>query len=136
MSERPPPAVGTSPRPAGARRVVAGVLLVLAIVSGTLGAAAVCFRDTVIDGREFAQRVTTALATNSAREVIGRQITDQIVSASPQTIAVRPIIESTVEGALGTPSFQRILTASVNDMHGTLLRGRGNTLSLRLIDVV
>jgi hypothetical protein len=136
VTERPPPVAGTKPRQARARHWLAGMLLLLAIISGTVGAAALCFRDTVVDGREFAERVTSALASNSAREVIGRQVADQIISASPHTIAVRPIIESTVESALGTPSFQRILVAAVNDLHGTLLLGRGNTLTLRLIDVV
>lgn len=119
-----------------ARPAVVALLLVLAVCAGTLGAAAVVFRDTVVDGREFADRTVTALSTPAAREVIGAQVADQIVGQVPEAVAVRPLIETAVQGALSTAAFRRILAAAVRDLHDTVLADRSDTVTLRLVDVV
>jgi hypothetical protein len=113
-----------------------GLLPALAVVAGLVGGAAGTFRDSVVDGREFADRVAAALSTPEARRVVGEQVAAQIVAQVPEALAVRPLIETAVQGALGTDAFRDILAAAIRDLHGTLLTGRTDTVSLRLVDLV
>ncbi len=118
------------------RRLVAALLLSLALVVGTFGGAAACFRHSVVDSRRFGERVTAALVGPQAREVIGRQVAEQIVARAPPALLVRPVIEGAVQTVLTLPAFRGILTAAVADLHAAVLRGDSTTVTLRLVDVV
>ena len=71
--------------------VLAAVLLLLAVL--TLYANRVLF-----DSDQFANHVGAAVEEPAVKDEIGRRVTDGIVDAQPDLVAVRPVIEGVASG--------------------------------------
>lgn len=116
-------------------RVVA-VLIPVGILAGVAGVFAVYVRDTIVDSDEFATRAADALVHPVVRELIAKEVVDQIVAAEPDALAVRPLLEPAVSSAVGEPVFRLIYEAAIRDLHRTIFLGQTDTLAVQLADMV
>lgn len=107
---------------------LAAICLVVAILAGYL-------RTTVLDSDQFANRATSALREEAVRDLIGRQITNQVVRASPDLAAVRPLIETAAGTIVTTPAFTSLFHKAVRDLHRTVFTHNRDTATLTLLDV-
>jgi len=108
--------------------VLAALALLLALVSGYAWRA-------VFDSDQFADRATVALGNQAVRDEAGRRITDELVAADPDLVAVRPVLEAVVSGIAGGGAFQDLFRAGVRDLHRTILKRDEDTVTLTLADI-
>src|SRR5918994_1135995 len=77
---------------------------VLVLLAGLIAGYA---RLTLFDSDEFSARATAALEDDAVKSEIARRVTDDLVlNAQADLVAVRPLIESVVEGLVGAGVFQ------------------------------
>jgi len=107
---------------------LAAICLVVALLAGYV-------RVAVLDSDQFADRATSALREQAVRDLIGRQITNQVVRANPDLAAVRPIIETASGTIVTTPAFQSLFHKAVRDLHRTVFTRDRDTATLTLLDV-
>ena len=89
---------------AEARRRVSLALAVLGALLALVGGILLYARESVFDADALAERTETALADERLRLALAQPITDAALDAGPpQLVNARPLIESVVVGALGTP---------------------------------
>lgn len=118
------------------RRAGIAALITAGIICGLLGLLSVYIRDAVLDSDEAAERAVDALSRPEVRDVISRTVVDQIVTAAPDTLAARPLLEQAVPVVLGTPAFTAVFETAIRDLHRTMFRGDTDTLTVRLTDMV
>jgi hypothetical protein len=120
----------------GWRGSAAPVLAVLAAVVLLVGLVAGYARLTLFDSDEFSARATAVLEDDAVKSEIARRVTDDLVlNAQADLVAVRPLIESVVEGLVGAGVFRDLFHNAVRDVHGALFEGNQNTATLTLADV-
>lgn len=108
--------------------VLAAICIVVALLSGYT-------RTAILSSDQFADRATAALREQPVRELVGRQITNQIVRADPDLAAVRPVIESATGAVVSTPAFQKLFRKAVRDLHRTVFTRDRDTATLTVLDV-
>ncbi len=118
------------------RRTSVTVFLVLGTVALALSIVAGFVRDTLVDSSEFADKSAAAIATPEVREVVVKATVDQMVAAEPELLAVRPILETVVDGVLGSDLATDIIRAGVADLHRTVFTGADDTLTVQLADLI
>jgi hypothetical protein len=108
--------------------VLAAVALLLALVTGY--AAQVLF-----DSDQFANHATAALDKPEVETEVGRRITDGVLKAQSDLIAVRPVIEGAASGVVGSAPFSALFRAGVRDVHRAIFSRDQNTITLTLADI-
>jgi hypothetical protein len=120
----------------GSQGSAAPVLAVLAAVVLLAGLVAGYARLTLFDSDEFSARATAALEDDAVKSEIARRVTDDLVlNAQADLVAVRPLIESVVEGLVGAGVFRDLFHNAVRDVHSALFEGNENTATLTLADI-
>jgi len=124
------------PDPQPARRLAATALAALAalilVASLVVGYAS----GVLFDADEFADRATAALESEAVQEeVAGLVIDDMLLEADADLVAVRPVIESVIEGLVGGSAFQGLFHAALRDVHRAAFEEDQNTVTLTLADV-
>ena len=103
----------------------------LALVGGVLLYA----RESLFDRDALASRAETALSDQRVRLAIAQPITDGIVDSGPaKLVNARPLIESVVTGALGTPPVKAAVGEAVKAVNAKLFDRDPDTLLLNLAD--
>jgi len=109
--------------------ILAAVLLLLATLVGYANSA-------LFDSNEFANRASAALEDEAVRAEIATRVTDDLViNAQADLIAVRPVIESVVDGLVGGNIFQSLFRSAVRDLHRAVFQQDQNTVTLTLADI-
>jgi hypothetical protein len=118
-----------------ARRIWSVALGVLAAVALLLSVLALYANRVLFDSDRFANHVGAAVEQPAVKDEIGRRITDGIVGAQPDLVAVRPIIQSVAAGVVGSGAFNDLLRAAVRDVHRAIFKHDENTVTLTVADV-
>ena len=118
-----------------ARRIWSAALGVLAAVALLLSLLTLYANRVLFDSDQFANHVGAAVEEPAVKDEVGRRITDGIVGAQPDLIAVRPIIQSVAAGVVGTGAFNDLLRAAVRDVHRAIFKHDENTVALTVADV-
>jgi hypothetical protein len=108
--------------------VLAAVALLLAVV-------ALYANRVLFNSDQFANHVGAAVEEPAVKDEIGRRVTDGILTAQPDLIAVRPIIQGAASGVVGTGAFNDLLRAAVRDVHRAVFKHDQNTVTLTVADV-
>ena len=119
----------------GARRITSAALGVLAAVALLLSLLTLYANRVLLDSDQFANHVGAAVEKPAVKDEIGRRITDGIVEAQPDLVAVRPIIEGVAAGVVGSGAFNDLLRAAVRDLHRAIFKRDQNTVTLTVADV-
>ena len=121
----------SGPRSRGASVALAVVGAILALVGGFLLYA----RQELFQPDNLAAHARTALDDQRTRLAIAQPIVDGIVdSGSGELVNARPLIESIVVSALGTPPAKAALTEAVKAIDTKLANRTPNSLLLNLTD--
>ena len=88
---------------------------------------------TVFASDPFADRAAATLDAAPVRAAAARRLTDVVVSARPDLVGLRPIIELAARAVVGTPQFRSILRRAALDAHRSAfdVHARGLTLQIR-----
>ncbi len=108
--------------------VLAAVLLLLAIM-------ALYANRVLFNSEQFANHVGAAVEEPAVKDEIGRRVTDGILEAQPDLIAVRPVIQGVASGVVGSGAFNDLLRAAVRDVHRAIFKRDQNTVTLTVADV-
>jgi hypothetical protein len=119
----------------GARRITSAALGVLAAAALLLSLLTLYANRVLLDADQFANHVGAAVEKPAVKDEIGRKITDGIVEAQPDLVAVRPIIEGVAAGVVGSRAFNDLLRAAVRDLHRAIFKRDDNTVTLAVADV-
>jgi hypothetical protein len=110
---------------------LAAVGALLALVGGTLLYA----RANIFDRDALAGRAESALSDQRVRLAVAQPITDAILDSGPaKLVNARPVVESVVTGALGTPQVRGAVGESVKALAGRLFDRDPDALLLNLAE--
>ena len=111
------------------------MLAVVGAVLALLGGTMLYLRENVLDRDVFAARAERALNDQRVRLAIAQPITDAIVDSGPaKLVNARPLIESVVVGALGTPPARAAFGEAARTLEAKLFTRDPSTLLLNLAD--
>src|ERR671922_1577856 len=100
-----------------AARIGARALGVLAAIFLLLSLLTLYANRVLFDSDQFANHVGAAVEKPAVKDEVGRRITDGIIDAQPDLVAVRPVIQSVAAGVVGSGPFNDLLRAAVRDVH-------------------
>ena len=89
----------------------------------------------ILDPDQFAKRLARSLGDDRVAAYVAGQVTDGIISARPNLISVRPILESSVRGVVGSESFRAVVRTSARTAHYSLFESKGQRVVLALPDI-
>ena len=105
------------------------VLLALGILCGLVN-------RQILDGDRFAGHVDAIRKDPAVAQQVGDAVVQRAVTANPDLLAVRPLLEATAAALVGSPAFGPIVRVAARDLHGAFT-GRGNGgVVLRVSDAV
>jgi len=114
--------------------VISVTLIVLASIAALVGGVVLYAREEIVSTPAFVDRATDGLQQPFVQGVVGREITVQLLEpALPDAVAARPVIQSAVKLAIGSPQFQPFFRLGVTHGH-RLLFGRGGNAVLDIAD--
>lgn len=111
-----------------AAAATAALALLGAVVTGYVARA-------FFDSDQFATRASAALNNDAVSSQAAKRISDQLVRVEPNLVAVRPLIESAVNGIVSGGAFQDVFRAGVADVHRAVFEQDQNTVTLTLSDI-
>jgi len=110
---------------------LAGIAALALLAALVLGYASRAF----FDPDRFADRATAALGDDAVRDEISARVSDELVQADPNLVAVRPVLESVTGGIITGGAFQSLFRTGVADLHRTVFEEDEDTLTLTLVDI-
>jgi len=115
------------------RRRLSIALAMSGVVLALLGGTMLYLRENIFDRDAFADRAEDALSDQRVRLAIAQPITDAIVDSGPaKLVNARPLIESVVVGALGTPPARAAFGEAARTVEAKLFSRDPSTLLLNL----
>jgi hypothetical protein len=109
--------------------LIAGGLVLFA------GIALLYLRQEVLSPERFAERAANSLSSSATRDYVAQRITQDVLErADPQTVAARPLIESTIAELVGSPVFRPIMRGAASQLYGALATSGGGEAVLGLSD--
>ena len=132
---------GGAPAPVSAgarrgRRRVTVVVLAIGIIATAASLLAGYVHDTLSDSDEFASRAEDAYSTPVVREQLADVVVDQLIEAEPDLVAVQPLLESIVDGALRSEVATGLVRAAVADLHRTVFDDADDTVTMQIADLI
>lgn len=113
-----------------ARRLTILGLLALFALALTIATVALYAERTLFDSGAFADRVEVALEEDTvAREVAGT-LTEEIVEAKPDLIAVQPLIGGVAEQVVGGSAFRALVGRAAFEAHAAVFDGKRDSAVL------
>jgi hypothetical protein len=116
------------------RRTLSWILAVLAALALTAGVALVFAERNVFDADGFADRTEQSLRSDAVTEEVARRLTDLAVSAQPDLIALRPLVQGAAEGVVRSAAFRSLARAAARDLHRSIFDADASTITLTVID--
>jgi hypothetical protein len=89
----------------------------------------------ILDPDQFAKRLARSLGDEHVAAYVAGQVTDGIISARPNLISVRPILESSVRSVVASEAFRTVVRTSARTAHYSLFESKGQRVVLALPDV-
>ena len=129
---RPTPEVDRMPRAGFTSRGWAATACAVAAIALFGGILAGFVNRNVLDGDRFASHVDAVRRDPAVARQVGQAMTDQLLRAAPDLVAVRPLIEATSTSLAGSTVFSPIVRASARDAARGIHRaglGRSGTTS-------
>ncbi len=102
------------------RPLLVHVLVVLAALALAVSALAFYAERVLFDSNRFADRVEVALADPAVARDVGGTLTDQIVHAKPDLIAVEPLLRSVSEQVVRSAAFRSLAGRAAYQAHATV----------------
>jgi hypothetical protein len=115
--------------------VKASALGILGLVLVGLSALLIDASRGIFNDEAFASRVAASLGDQRVADFVAVKITDGVVAARPNLIAVRPLIEGTAAGLVRSEPFRAAARASLRTAHHTLFSEGGSELLLSIPDL-
>jgi hypothetical protein len=109
--------------------IVVGTVLVL------VGAVAGVLNREVLDGDRFAAHAEAVRTDPYVARQLGSLVANRIIEAEPDLTAVRPLLETTSTGVVGSPTLAPVVRVSATPLHSALTHGGNDPVVLRLADV-
>ena len=89
----------------------------------------------ILDPDQFANRLARSLGDARVAGYVADQVTDGIVSARPNLISVRPILESSVRSVVASEAFRTVVRTSARATHRSLFESKAQRVLLALPDI-
>lgn len=117
------------------RGIAVRVLIVLGAILAGLGIVAGHVNRQVVDGSAFAGHVDEIRRDPAVAAEIGASLTDQIVQAKPDLVAVRPLVADVAERVAGSDALSGPTRLAAETAHQALTDPGGGSVVLRLADL-
>ncbi|MFW0794316.1 hypothetical protein AAFP30_10935 [Gordonia sp. CPCC 205515] len=117
------------------RQVAARVLFVVGVCSLVLGLFAGLANREVVNSQNFAAHVDSIRQDPDVARQLGLIVSDRIIDASPELVALRPLLESVSIATVASPALSPVVRRATVPIHNALATGEGEVLVLRLVDV-
>ena len=116
------------------RRLVSWVLAVVAAVALMVSVVATFAKREVFDADRFAARTEQALQTEAVSAEVARRLTEAVITAQPDLVAVRPLVLGAAEGVVRSAAFGAVVRGSVRDLHRSAFDADAGTVTLTVVD--
>ena len=112
------------------RTLISVVLAVAMAAAAIAGGSCLYLRGQLLSRGPFVNRTVAALDRAPVRRVVARELVVQVIDrASPDLLAARPVLNSVVEGVVGTQEFRGVVRAVAGQAHRLLFdRGTGSVV--------
>ncbi len=111
------------------RAWISAALAVAMAAAAIAGGSCLYVRGQLLSRTPFAHRTVAALDRGPVRRVIARELVVQVIDrASPDLLAARPVLNSVVEGVVGTQEFRGIVRTLAGQAHRLLFERGGNVV--------
>lgn len=114
------------------RPLATATLLTLFASALAVGALALYADRVLFDSSRFADRAQDALAEPAVREQAGIAVSDALVRAEPDLIAVEPLIRSVAADIAGSRAFRALFRGAVYQTHASVFSSGDDTFALTL----
>ncbi|HEU4702326.1 MAG TPA: hypothetical protein VFS37_07570 [Conexibacter sp.] len=104
----------------GTRSLLVAALVALAALALTVAMLALYAERVLFDSQRFADRVEVALAEPAVAREVGGTLTDEIVDARPDLIAVEPLLRSVAEQVVRSAPFRSLAGRAAYQAHATV----------------
>jgi hypothetical protein len=118
-------------------RHAAAISWVLAALSALALATAALLtyaEHTVFSSDAFADRAAATLDAQPVRNAAARRLTDVVVGARPDLVALRPIVELGARAVVGTPQFRSLVRRAALDAHRSAFDAEARELTFQIRD--
>jgi hypothetical protein len=124
-------------RPAGGRwrRWAARVLLVLGALLAALGVVAGHVNRNVLDGPTFVDHVDELRRDDDVARQVGIRISDQLIAANPDLVALRPLVESVSIRVAGGDALSGPVRRAATIVHTALTEDHRDSVQLQISDI-
>lgn len=117
------------------RHHISRALIAIACVLMAVGAAAGVANRQLLDGSRFAEHADAVRSDDSVSELLGLQLSTQVIELNPNLVALRPAIEAVTVALVRSSVFTPIVTAAVEQAHRALTEPDSGAVILRLADL-
>ena len=117
------------------RRVVSVICTVVAAVLLGVGVLAGVVNRQVLDGSNFARHVDAVRRDPAVSRQVGQAIAAQAITAVPNLVALRPLVEASATALAASPAFGPVVRASARQLHGSFTESGSGPVVWRLVDV-
>lgn len=129
------PVVGRAKPRRSARAWASIVLCVVSAVLLAGGTLAGIANRQLVDGSRFAAHVDAVRQDDAVARQVGIAMTNKVIEANPDLVAVRPLIEAASVAVVQSPSVSPMLTATIREVHAAFTQPGSGTVVLRLADI-
>lgn len=116
------------------RVVLQRTLLVLAAIALALGALAGVANRQILDGDRFAKHADAIRMDDDVSRLIGQRISDRIIEANENLVAIRPLLEASTVSLVRSPAFSPIVEATARQLQQSLTEPNSKQVVLRIAD--
>ena len=117
------------------RRIAAPALVVLAAVAVILALVAGYASRALFDPDQFADRAAAALSDEAVSAELATRVTDELVVADPNLVAVRPVMEEVLAGVIRSSAFAGLFRHAASDLHRAVFEHDANTVTMTIGDI-
>lgn len=117
------------------RRWLSGLLLAVAGIALLLSVLVGHVNRTVLDTDGFATRIDTLRQQPAVRDALARRLTEQVLAAKPDLVAIRPLVEQTARTVLGSAALSPVVRPAAAEFQQALTTPGSQQIVLRLADV-
>ena len=117
------------------RRFLAALVSVLATVAIFITLLAVYTNHVLVSPRTFSNRAVSVLHSRDIESLIVQTVTDRVVADAGDETSVQPAVQAAVLQAVSSKAVDREFQIAAESLHGELVSGTANELTLTLPDI-
>jgi hypothetical protein len=117
------------------RKLLAGLLLFISVLSLTLGVATLAVRRTLLDTDRFVTAAVHLLDRPEVRDALAERFVERAVAAEPALGPFREPLGRAVRSAVESDAFRWAFSSTVAVAHESVVQGEGDEVALGLRDV-